>query len=196
MRKLLQKTNPRKTSGQDMIPVRLLKECVEELAPILAINFNKSLQTGTVPDDWKSANVYAVFKKGNRCDRADYCLVSLTCAGVRCWSTASNVLKHVYANKILTDCQHRFRVRRSCETHLVTLLHDLASALDKGTHMDLVVLHFSKSLDSFPQNLVDSSGNYITKAYKEQPIFGFQPSCTIENNEWMLRVIHQTAYRW
>ena len=156
MRKLLQKTNPRKTSGPDMIPVRLLKECAEELAPILAINFNKSLQTGTVPDDWKSANVYAVFKKGQRYDPADYRLVSLTCAGVRCWSTASNVLKHVDANKILTDCQHRFRVRRSCETHLVTLLHDLASALDKGTHMDLVVLHFSKSLDSFPRNLVDS----------------------------------------
>ena len=65
VRKLLQKSNPRKDSGPDMIPARLLEECAEDLAPMLAIIiFNKSLQTGTVPEDWKTANVSAVFKKG------------------------------------------------------------------------------------------------------------------------------------
>ena len=34
VRKLLQKSNPRKATGPDMIPARLLKECAEELAPI------------------------------------------------------------------------------------------------------------------------------------------------------------------
>ena len=53
VRKLLQKSNPGKASGPDMLLARFLKECSEELSPILTTIFNKSLQTGTVPDEWK-----------------------------------------------------------------------------------------------------------------------------------------------
>ena len=66
VRKLLQKGNPRKATGFDMIPGRLVNDFSEELAPILAIIYKKSIQTGKVPDDWKNANVSAVFKKGQR----------------------------------------------------------------------------------------------------------------------------------
>ena len=149
MKRLLQKTNPQKASGPDMIPARLLKECAEDLAPILTIIFSKSLQTGIVPDDWKTANVSAVFKKGQRYDPANYRPVSLTCLCCKMLEhiIVSNVMKHVDSNKILTDCQHGFRARRSCETQLVTLLHDLASTLDQKIQMDMVVLDFSKAFD-------------------------------------------------
>ena len=43
MEKLLISSNPHKASRPDMIPVRLLKKCSEELAPILVTIFNKSL---------------------------------------------------------------------------------------------------------------------------------------------------------
>ena len=152
VRKLLQKSNPRKASGPDMIPAWLLKECAEDLAPILAIIFNKSLQIGTVPEDWKTANVSAVFKKGQRYDPANYRPVSLTCLCCKILEhiIVSNVMKHVDKHSILSDCQHGFRARRSCETQLVTLQHDLASALDKGVQTDMVVLDFSKAFDRVP----------------------------------------------
>ena len=57
------------------------------------------------------------------------------------------VLKHADCHIILTDCQHGFRARRSCETQLVKLLHDLASTLDKGMQTHMVVLDFSKAFD-------------------------------------------------
>ena len=47
--KLLHKTNPRKASGPDSVPGQILKECAVELAPILTLIFNTSLQQGTVP---------------------------------------------------------------------------------------------------------------------------------------------------
>ena len=152
VRKLLQKSNPRKATGPDMIPARLLKECAEELAPILAIIYNKSIQTGKVPDDWKKANVSAVFKKGQRYDPANYRPVSLTCLCCKILEhiIVSSVMKHVDTQSILTDCQHGFRARRSCESQLVTLTHDLASSLDNGKQTDMVVLDFSKAFDRVP----------------------------------------------
>ena len=57
IRKLLQKTNPRKATGPDSIPACILKDCASELAPILTIILNKSLQKGKVPEDWRHANV-------------------------------------------------------------------------------------------------------------------------------------------
>ena len=48
VKKLLQKSNPQKATGPDMIPARILRECSEELAPILTIVFNMTLQTGSV----------------------------------------------------------------------------------------------------------------------------------------------------
>ena len=72
VKKLLQKSNPQKATGPDMIPAQILREYSEELAPILTIVFNRTLQTGCVPEDWKQANVSAVFKKGQRYDPANY----------------------------------------------------------------------------------------------------------------------------
>ena len=135
-----------------MIPARLLKESVDDLAPILALILNKSVQSGTVPDDWKTANVSAVFKKGQRYDPANYRPVSLTCLCCKMLEhiIVSNVINHVDTNNIIKDCQHGFQARRSCETQLVTLLHDLASTLDKGTQTDMVVLDFSNAFDGVP----------------------------------------------
>ena len=145
VRKLLQKCNPRRASGPNMVPARLLKGCSEELSPILTIIFNKSLQTGTVPDDWKTANVSAIFKKGQRYDPANYRPVSLMCLCCKILEhvIVSNVLKHLDCYKILTGCQHGFCTRRSCETQLVTLCRDLSSSLDKGIQTDMLVLDFS-----------------------------------------------------
>ena len=149
VRKLLQRSNPRKATGPDTLPARILKECSEELSPILTIILNKSLQTGTVPDDWKAANVSAVFKKGQRYDPAKYRPVSVTCLCCKILEhiIVSNVMKHVDYYKILSECQHGFRARRSCETQLVTLCHNLTSSLDKRIQTDMVVLDFSKAFD-------------------------------------------------
>ena len=92
IRKLLQKTCPRKATGPDCIPARILKDCASELAPILTRIFNKSLQEGRVPEDWQHENVTAIFKKGTRHDAANYRPVSLT-------SLCCKLLEHVIVYK-------------------------------------------------------------------------------------------------
>ena len=128
--KLLKKINPNKASGPDMIPARILKDLAEELAPILTEIFRRTLADGEVPVDWRSANVTAIFKKSDRFKASNYRPVFLTslCCKLQEHIIVSSTLKHLEHHKILTDCQHGFRARRSCETQLVTLCHKIAKA--------------------------------------------------------------------
>ena len=48
VKKLLQKLNPGKASGPDLLPARILKELAEELSPNLTASFQRSFDTGIV----------------------------------------------------------------------------------------------------------------------------------------------------
>ena len=150
--KLLKKINPSKPCGPDMIPARILRDMADEISPVLTLIFQSTLDLGEVPEDWKSANVSPIFKKGDRFKASNYRPVSLTslCCKLQEHIITSNVMSHLDHHKILTDCQHGFRARRSCETQLLTLVHELAETVDKGGQMDLVILDFSKAFDRVP----------------------------------------------
>ena len=115
-----------------MIPARILKDLAKELSPFLTEIFQRSLADGEVPMEWRSANMTAIFKKGDRFRASNYRPVSLTslCCKLQEHIIVSNTMKHLEHHNILTDCQHGFRARRSCETQLETLCHDLADSLD------------------------------------------------------------------
>ena len=66
-------------SGPGGLSARVLNECSSEIAPILALIHNESLAQGTVPDDWRQANVAHVFKNVEKYDAANYRPMSLTC---------------------------------------------------------------------------------------------------------------------
>ena len=55
-----------KSQGPDGIPVRLLKETAMQIAQSLRVLFNKSLNIGVLPDEWKLANVVPVHKHGEK----------------------------------------------------------------------------------------------------------------------------------
>ena len=116
--KLLQNVNPNKASDPDSIHARILKELADEIAPLLTTIFNKSLEQGEVPTDWRKANVTAIYKKGDKYEPSNYRPVSLTslCRKLQEHIIVSNVLSHLEEHSVLTDCQHGFRARRSCET--------------------------------------------------------------------------------
>ena len=76
--KLLTNLNPNKTTGPDGLPPRILKELSSQIAPILTKIVRMSLETGEIPDDWRTANVSPIFKKGQKYNPANYRPVSLT----------------------------------------------------------------------------------------------------------------------
>jgi hypothetical protein len=57
------------------------------------------------------------------------------------------MVKHLEIHDILVDCQHGFRAKRSCETQLISLTHELINHLHSGIQNDLIILDFSKAFD-------------------------------------------------
>lgn len=147
--KLLTSLNPSKAAGPDAIKPVVLKELANEIAPIVAAIFQLSLDTGTVPSDWKKAFVTPLFKKGDKTNPANYRPISLTCILCKTMEhiIASNLTRHFEEHNILYDLQHGFRERRSCETQLIQLVEDLARSLTQGKQTDLILLDFSKAFD-------------------------------------------------
>ena len=111
-----------KATGPDNIPVRLLKETVDGIAPSLYNLFNKSVRLGKFPTEWKIANAVPVRKKDCKQHAENYRLISLL-------SVVSKIMERCVFNGIkarvhsfIHKCQHGFTAGRSCVTQLVEVL--------------------------------------------------------------------------
>ena len=149
---MLKKLKPNKAAGPDQISPRVLKELAEPLSKPLSILFQHSIQSGTVPRQWKTAIVSPIFKKGDRNSAANYRPVSLTavCCKLCEHIIAKSIVEHLEKNDLLTDFQHGFRKKRSCESQLILFVDELAKNLCDGNEIDVAVLDFSKAFDVVP----------------------------------------------
>ena len=93
MEKLLKNLETKKASGPDQLSNIVLKECYNELAPIISHLFQLSLDNGTLPEDWRNENISPTFKKGDRHTAANYRPVSLTC--VFCKMLEHIICRHI-----------------------------------------------------------------------------------------------------
>ena len=70
--KLLKSLNVTKSTGCDNISARILKDSANVIVSPLTYNINLSLKTGVVPDDFKSAWVVPLYKKGDSNYKGNY----------------------------------------------------------------------------------------------------------------------------
>ncbi|CAC5406401.1 unnamed protein product [Mytilus coruscus] len=70
--KQLKHLDPTKANGPDELPTRILIEAHCEIAPFLTKIYEQSYDSGEVPEDWRQANITAIYKKGDRSQAVNY----------------------------------------------------------------------------------------------------------------------------
>ena len=66
-------------------------------------------------------------------------------------------MTHLELNNILSDFQHGFRAKRSCETQLITFWDEIV----KNSNSGVIIMDFSKAFDVVPHNLLFLKLRYL-----------------------------------
>ena len=146
--RFLKQVKPQKAAGPDGIHGMVLKNCAIGLAVPLSKLFYMSYNTGTIPEEWKFANVVPVFKKGSKNDVKNYRPISLTCL-------VSKVFEKIVRDRIMEICkdklcsnQHGFLPAKSCTTQMIEVNESIAFSINGKCQVDSVYFDFAKAFDS------------------------------------------------
>ena len=152
MLKALTSLNISKSPGPDLIHPRLLKEAAYQLTYPLTILFNKTIESGYLPDCWKVAEVRPIFKKGTKSSPNNYRPVSLTSVLCKLYEgfIRDELYSHLLTNNLLSKEQYGFCKGRSTITQLLVTMEEWISHLDNEVPVDAIYLDLSKAFDSVP----------------------------------------------
>jgi len=142
------------SSGPDGLSSRFLADHVESLSPALAIIYNKSIESGQVPLDWKTANVTPIFKKGAKSSPDNYRPISLTSIPCKIMESIMKdcIVNHLITNHLINSSQHGFMANKSCTTNLLEFMEHVTKLFDDGDPVDIIYLDFSKAFDKVPHS--------------------------------------------
>ena len=150
--KKLSKLKTDKSPGPDQIHPRVLKEVHHQISEAIALLYNTSLSTGTLPIDWRTGNITAMYKKGSRKLASNYRPVSLT--SILCKTLESIVrehkLLHMRETQLFSPKQFGFIGGRSTSLQLLKVLDEWTQILDDGGDLDVVYMDFLKAFDTVP----------------------------------------------
>ena len=114
---------------------------------IVSCLFRKSLSSEDIPDDWKLANVTAIFKKGSKYSLGNYRSVSLTIQLCKVMESLirNKMVEHLEKQNLISNSQHGFLKNKSCLTNLLAFLEEATNYVDSGYPGDVLYLDFQKA---------------------------------------------------
>ena len=133
--KKIKKIKDNKSPGVDGIPLKLLKEIVEQISTPLA---KLSLEGEIFPSEWKETNITPLFKKGSKNKPENYRPVSLTSVICKLLETLirDHIVEFLVKHKLINTSQHGFLKARSCLSNFFCFLEEITKWVDDGSPLD------------------------------------------------------------
>ena len=158
VRKMLKELKPRKATGIDGIPSRLLKDGADALASPLSAIFNLSIQQNVIPAEWKKAKVTPLHKSGAKDNPQNYRPISVL-------PVVSKVLERLIHKQLasyfdehglLCMSQSGFRRKHSTETAVTYFADEILMNMDKGEVTGSVFIDLAKAFDTVDHDILIS----------------------------------------
>ena len=157
--------SPNKSCEIDSIPTWLLKECIDELLPLITTLINRSLSTGKFPEHFKEAIIRPLLKKPNSDidELKNYRPVSnlnfiskiiekIVMARIEC---------HLIRNNLHEPTQSAYKKNHSTKTALLKISNDIIQSLDVKHCTILASLDLSAAFDTVDHKV------FLHKLYNE-----------------------------
>ena len=136
-----------KACGPDRIPTKLIKMVAAYVAEPLSKIFNKSIEEGIYPTQWKLATVKPVFKaKGSPAEPKSYRPISLLPCLSKIFEKLifTRIYSHINSNSLLTPKQSGYRPGHNTELQLAYLTDKLYRSLDSRDDYTIIYLDISR----------------------------------------------------
>ena len=148
---------PCKSCPSDPIPTNLLKQCIDEINPILTEIINGSLSEGLFPESFKEATITPLLKKaGLDLTVSNYRPVSnlVFISKIIERAVADQLVNHISLNGLQDPLQSAYKQYHSTETALLKVTNDIRCALDGNEVVILVLLDLSAAFDTVDHEIL------------------------------------------
>lgn len=143
----IKKLKLNKAPGPDGITNNAIKQAKDTLTPLYIILLNEILGTGTLPSQWKVANMKLLFKgKGCKTDPSNYRPLSMENTQMKLFASIVNTRISTHIQYELPDEQYGFRKHRSTSDAITKLLHNITLARQQNKPLYTVFIDFSQAL--------------------------------------------------
>ena len=148
------KTN--KSPGYDDISSNVIRNCYENIKPVLFHIFSKSINTGIFPDALKIAKVLPVFKSGDDFLLSNYRPISVLPVFSKILERIlyNRTYEYFNNNKLLYNKQFGFQSNNSTEHAILQLVDDVSNGFDNGEFTLGVFIDLSKAFDTVDHNIL------------------------------------------
>ena len=143
-----------KASGQDGIPIELIKAGDDAVIKIITKICNKIWTTGVWPEDWKSSIFIPLFKKGDAKECENYRTIALI-------SHTSKILLKIIHKRMestiereLPDNQAGFRKSRGTRDHIANMRWIMERQREYGQEVHICFIDYSKAFDCINHDLM------------------------------------------
>ena len=151
------KIDSNSSCGITQIPVKVIKHCIDVIAPTFAKLLNFFVKKNDIPSELKCAIVTPLFKnKGDANSPDNYRGISVLSSFTKIFERllSNEILDHFNSNNLLCSEQHGFRSNHSCETALHTILDKWRLKLDQNEYVLSLFIDFKKAFDLVDQNIL------------------------------------------
>ena len=154
---IVKNMKPKNNKMSNNINMKIIKECIEPLAPLITKLIQESIDNCTFPQHLKSAEVCALYKsKGCNKECTNYRPISLLDPFSKIFEKTmeQSIRQHMETWHLITDSQHGFRGGHSTDSMVIPLLEELSSIIEEDLAAVLIMMDCSKAFDSISRPLL------------------------------------------